>query len=187
MNTVISFILHPLIPVNVSDDDDQEGIDIVYPLTVFFAIGIWLVVRRYHKMHNSPVEFEFSIPEPAYPNWKSIPIKNAHLKSHLEPEYEHLLPTFTDTGREYITCFDPASGLHINTILADNQEDIARKIKAAEKAQKTWRNTTFTQRRRVVRSLLKWLVDNQGLCARVACRDSGKTRKRPAFSYDYPG
>ena len=25
-------------------------------------------------------------------------------------------------------------------------------------------------------SLLKWLVDNQELCARVACRDTGKTR-----------
>ena len=26
-----------------------------------------------------------------------------------------------------------------------------------------------------MRSLLKWLVENQEICARVACRDTGKT------------
>ncbi|KAG6840187.1 hypothetical protein C0991_008351 [Blastosporella zonata] len=173
MNAIISFILHPLIPVNVSDDDDQQGIDVVYPLTIFFALGIWLVVQRYHKMHNSPVKFPFSVPHPADHQWKSYAIKNPHLKSHLEDS--KLAPPAGGDGVEYITCFDPASGLHIHTVLADNKNDIARKILAAQKAQKSWRETTFTQRRRVVRSLLKWLVDNQDLCARVACRDSGKT------------
>ncbi|KAG6918030.1 hypothetical protein DXG01_016882 [Tephrocybe rancida] len=174
MNAIISFILHPLIPVNVSDDDDQKGIDIVYPLTIFFAFGIWLVVQRYHKMHNSPVEFPFTVPEPADPSWKSYPIKNANLKSHLE-DPDNLLPPAADNGRDYITSFDPASGLHIHTYVADNEDEIRNKIGQAEKAQKKWRETTFTQRRRVIRSLLKWLVDNQDLCARVACRDSGKT------------
>ncbi|KAG6836748.1 hypothetical protein H0H93_003824 [Arthromyces matolae] len=171
MNAVLSLILHPFIPVNVSDDDDK-GIDIVYPLTIFFAIGIWLVVRRYHKMHNDPIEFLFVEPEAADPAWESYAIENPHLKSHLE--HEDLL-TFRDSSREYITSFDPATGLHIQTTLADNAEEIRAKILLAQKAQKSWKKTTFTQRKRVVRSLLKWLVDNQDLAARVACRDSGKT------------
>ena len=33
----------------------------------------------------------------------------------------------------------------------------------------------FHDRRRVMRSLKKWLVDNQETCAKVACRDTGKT------------
>ncbi|KAG6810295.1 hypothetical protein H0H92_012519 [Tricholoma furcatifolium] len=173
MNNIISFILHPLIPVNVSDDDDTKGIDVVYPLTIFFAIGIWLVMQRYHKMHNSPVPFPFTAPLPADPEWKSYAIKEPRLDSHLRDP--NLMPTASSEDRKYITSFDPATGLHIETILADNEEDIRHKIELAKHAQRKWRKTTFAQRRRVVRTLLKWLVDNQELCARVACRDSGKT------------
>jgi len=78
-------------------------------------------------------------------------------------------------GRKWITAFDPSTGLHLGTFLADNEVEIQAKIDRAAKAQLNWKNTTFTQRRRVVRSLLKWLVDNQEVCARVACRDTGKT------------
>jgi acyl-CoA reductase-like NAD-dependent aldehyde dehydrogenase len=113
--------------------------------------------------------------KPADPNWESFPIPNASLDSHLRDE--ELRPSIDATGRRYITSFDPATGLHIGTFLADNEEEIRRKIERAGVAQQQWRNTNFTQRRRVVRSLLKWLVDNQELCARVACRDSGKTRE----------
>jgi acyl-CoA reductase-like NAD-dependent aldehyde dehydrogenase len=78
-------------------------------------------------------------------------------------------------GKKYITSFDPATGFHIGLEIADNEEEIKRKIDRARSAQQTWRKTTFTERRRVIRSLLKWLVDNKESCARVACRDTGKT------------
>jgi len=61
MNSLISFVLHPLIPVNVGEDD-EAGIDVVYPLTIFFAFGIWLVSHRYYMMHNSPVPFTVKTP-----------------------------------------------------------------------------------------------------------------------------
>ncbi|KAF5386922.1 hypothetical protein D9615_001926 [Tricholomella constricta] len=174
MNAIISFILHPLIPVNVgSDDDDQTGIDVVYPLSLFFAFGIWLVFQRYQKMHNSAVPFSYTAPQPADPKWESFAIRNPHLESHLDTE--EVMPPMNVPGRRYITSFDPATGLHIGTFLADNEAEIEEKILKAGDAQKSWRETTFTQRRRVIRSLLKWLVDNQDVCARVACRDSGKT------------
>lgn len=59
--------------------------------------------------------------------------------------------------------------------MADDEDLIKVKIRKAGDAQKTWKRTSFTERRRVMRSLLKWLVDNQDLCAKVACRDTGKT------------
>ena len=79
-------------------------------------------------------------------------------------------------GREYITCFDPATGLHLDTLLTDNIDEIEAKINRAEAAQVGWRKTSFADRKRVIRSLKKWLVENQEVCARVACRDTGKTR-----------
>lgn len=77
--------------------------------------------------------------------------------------------------RRYITCFDPATGYHIETLLTDNAVEIEEKIKLASDAQKEWQTTPFRERRRVMRSLQKWLVDNQEACAKVACRDTGKT------------
>jgi acyl-CoA reductase-like NAD-dependent aldehyde dehydrogenase len=62
-------------------------------------------------------------------------------------------------------------------MLTDTVEDIERKIEFAETAQAEWRETSFADRKRVIRSLKKWLVDNQEACARVACRDTGKTRE----------
>ena len=93
-----------------------------------------------------------------------------------------MLPAMNLPGRRYITSFDPSTGLHLGAFIADNEAEIGGKIDRAEKAQKSWKKTTIRQRRRVVRSLLKWLVDNQDACARVACRDTGKTCKY--FSVD---
>ena len=61
MNSILSFILQPFITLILSRDDDS-GIDILYPLSLFFAIGIWLVYDRYQKMHNSPVPFSIVTP-----------------------------------------------------------------------------------------------------------------------------
>ncbi len=100
---------------------------------------------------------------------------------------DRLMPMIPD-HRKFITSFDPATGLHIATTLADDKEAIELKIQKSVAAQKEWKTTSFTQRRRVVRSLLKWLVDNQDLCARVACRDTGKTSAcifmKPSTSID---
>ena len=84
-------------------------------------------------------------------------------------------------GRDYITCYDPANSLHIKTVIADNEHEIQTKIQRAKNAQVSWTETTFAQRRRVMRSLLKWLVENQEACARVACRDTGKTCESNVF------
>ncbi len=115
--------------------------------------------------------------QPAKVGWKSFVIDDPTLTSH--ETNDELLPSFSLQGRKYITSFDPATGLHIQTYLADDQEEIARKIEKADGAQPSWRETSFTQRKRVVRSLLKWLVDNQDTCAKVACRDTGKTSESP--------
>jgi hypothetical protein len=62
MNLILSFILQPFITLILSREDD-DGLDIVYPLSIFFAIGIWLVYDRYQKMHNSPVPFTITAPQ----------------------------------------------------------------------------------------------------------------------------
>jgi acyl-CoA reductase-like NAD-dependent aldehyde dehydrogenase len=60
----------------------------------------------------------------------------------------------------------------VNPSTADG---IDRAIAKAKAAQVQWAQTTFSQRRRVLRTMLKFILDNQETIARVACLDSGKT------------
>lgn len=116
-----------------------------------------------------------TILQAADPNWRSRVIPNANLRSHIQDP--DLLPLQSGGGDDYITCFDPANNLHITSVFADDTPSIEAKIRRAKNAQIKWCETSFGERRRVMRSLLKWLVENQELCARVACRDTGKTRE----------
>jgi acyl-CoA reductase-like NAD-dependent aldehyde dehydrogenase len=109
----------------------------------------------------------------ANPTYEGRIIEEPSIQSHLK--HEEILPFMNVPGRSYITSFDPSTGLHLGNYIADTEAEIGFKIGRAAAAQKSWKKTTLRQRRRVVRSLLKWLVDNQEACARVACRDTGKT------------
>lgn len=107
------------------------------------------------------------------PRFEAHKIPNPNLESH--QLYPELRPPMFIEGVRYITCFDPATGFHLATLPADSAGEITNKIARAADAQKEWKTTSFRDRRRVMLSLKKWLVDNQETCARVACRDTGKT------------
>ncbi|KAF9553817.1 ALDH-like protein [Agrocybe pediades] len=174
MDTLISLMNHPYLTMKLGlDADSKRNIDAIYPITIFFAFGIYLVYERYQQTHNSAVPFEMTVPEPSDPTWVGVQLTKPTLESHLTTE--DLIPMMTIPGQRYITSYDPSTGLHLGTSIADDERQIEGKIKRAAKAQKVWKHTTFQQRRRVLRSLQKWLVENQLTCARVACRDTGKT------------
>lgn len=103
-------------------------------------------------------------------------IPKPNLRSHVV-EHPELAPSLQVPDGDYITCFDPATGFHLGTMLTDTAHEIQEKISIASLAQGEWRKTSFRERRRVIRSLKKWLVENQEACAKVACRDTGKTCK----------
>ncbi|PCH34198.1 meiotic sister-chromatid recombination aldehyde dehydrogenase [Wolfiporia cocos MD-104 SS10] len=158
---------------------DDDGLDVFYPLTLFFALGIWLVFHRFQTVHNRAVPFRHPPPPQIGPHFEPRQIPHPSLDAHLL--HEELRPHFMDPDRRYITAYDPATSFHLGTFLADSALEIGMKVRAAQDAQRAWRHTAFRDRRRVIRSLNKWLVDNQEACARVACRDSGKTLVDAAF------
>ncbi|KAF8130467.1 meiotic sister-chromatid recombination aldehyde dehydrogenase [Mycena galopus ATCC 62051] len=176
MSSLLSVFFNPLISLNPSwseDGENEGGLDVVWFLTACIALGIWLVVERYQKAQYAAVAFTHAALAEAEPEFTSIIIPKPHLNSH--QENEDLCPPVMVQGARYITCFDPATGMHLATLKADSEEEITVKIDLAAEAQKTWRQTSFGRRRRVMRSLNKWLVENQDVCARTACRDTGKT------------
>jgi hypothetical protein len=79
----MSVVFHPLEALDRWFEKDGNGVDIFYPLTLFFAFGIWLVFERYHRMHNSAVPFEWKIPE----------ARSFHL--HLSPRFSDAILVIT--------------------------------------------------------------------------------------------
>ena len=102
-----------------------------------------------------------------------MPLTHPSIHAHLaDPS---LLPPSASSDRSYITCYAPASAHHLRTIPSATKSEIGESITRAEIAQFRWRETTFGERRRVMRSLLEWCVRDMEGIARVASRDTGKT------------
>ena len=80
-----------------------------------------------------------------------------------------------------IQCYNPATGERLGLINPVTQNGIDRAIAQATEAQKGWAGSTFSQRRRVLKTMLKFILDNQESIARAACLDSGKTRVDASF------
>ena len=78
-------------------------------------------------------------------------------------------------GSSAIQCYAPATGQFLELVNPATPAAIDRAVAAAAAAQLRWRETSFGQRRAVLRTLMAFVMDNAELLCRVACADSGKT------------
>ncbi|KAJ8104730.1 hypothetical protein OPT61_g10603 [Boeremia exigua] len=83
--------------------------------------------------------------------------------------------TYQVSGSALIQCYAPATGESLGRVNPSTAEGIDRAIAKAKEAQVQWAQTTFAERRRVLKTMLKFILENQETIARVACLDSGKT------------
>ncbi|KAI1843650.1 hypothetical protein JX265_008520 [Neoarthrinium moseri] len=91
-----------------------------------------------------------------------------------EPQIlEH--PTIKVPGSTAIQCYAPATGQLLGLVNPSTPAGLDRAIASAAAAQQAWRETTFRQRRAVLRTLLQHVLDNQEQICRVSSLDSGKT------------
>lgn len=79
------------------------------------------------------------------------------------------------SGTTAVQCYAPATGQFLGFVNPSTPAAIDRAIEQARAAQTAWAQTTFRQRRAVLRSMLQYVLDNQEEICRVACLDSGKT------------
>lgn len=79
-------------------------------------------------------------------------------------------------GSAAIRCYDPGSGNYLGIVNPATNDGIDRAIERAAEAQKKWAQTTFSQRRKVLRTLLRHILLTKDCIVWVACKDSGKTK-----------
>lgn len=129
----------------------------IFTLYVFYKL-VWSSSGR---SVVKPVKFSLQIPEAAQVHWKG----------------KRLFPTtvFDSEKPGLIQSYCPATSQYLGSFQSKNIQDVDNMIQRAKKAQEEWRNASIERRLRVLISLQSYILDNQDLIARVACRDSGKT------------
>ncbi|CCK68915.1 meiotic recombination directing protein KNAG_0B04810 [Huiozyma naganishii CBS 8797] len=132
---------------------------------VVLLLPIAIVYFRRHCCGNGrlpkPVPFKVSLPDQAKPNWKGKRLSSTEV---VDPQNPNM-----------IQCYCPATGQFLGSFPSKTREDIDLIMKQAQSAHDEFRHSSFERRLRVLVSLREYVLNNQDLIARVACRDSGKT------------
>ncbi|RSL73156.1 hypothetical protein CEP54_000455 [Fusarium duplospermum] len=92
-----------------------------------------------------------------------------------EPRTYVDVPSVKVSGSSAVQCYAPATGQFLGNVNAATPAAIDRAVASAAAAQKTWAETTFDQRRAVLRSIMQHVLDNAEEIVKIACLDSGKT------------
>ncbi|KAJ1860668.1 Meiotic Sister-Chromatid recombination aldehyde dehydrogenase [Coemansia sp. RSA 2703] len=134
-------------------------------LSPVLASVVVVVVALYvfsRKSSLPAIPFELRPPAESLPGWRSGEILDQ--------------PSIIVKGRpDLIQCFDPATGRSLGQVRATTVDELQDKIHRARKAQTSWAQTSFEQRRQVLRTLNEFVLAHQREICQVACRDSGKT------------
>lgn len=135
--------------------------------TVVTSLVVYLahfVITRIHKAQvEAPVAVLHPLPPQISKGWKGKELESTAL---LSP---------TDKEASQIRSFDPSTGWHIATLEADTQSTIDTKLDLATSASLVWKESPWPIRRRVLKSILEWIIADEETIVRIACRDTGKT------------
>jgi len=95
-----------------------------------------------------------------------IPKINVPLPRQAQPGWKGKVlstPSIRGQDSSVIQCYCPATGQLIDTVKAATIADVDTAIEKAKAAQLKWRQTTFKQRALVLKTLLKFILENQGI------------------------
>ncbi len=92
-----------------------------------------------------------------------------------------------DTSRqEVIHCFDPATRESLGMVAVTPPAEVARVVDRARRAQRSWRKTSFEERRRVLGRVLDRVLDEDDRLVELVSRDCGKTRENALMGEIWP-
>jgi acyl-CoA reductase-like NAD-dependent aldehyde dehydrogenase len=151
--------------------DGEHGDPAVAGSILTIAVGTVLSLVFYKLVFGTStqeraVDFTVPAPEAIRAGWQGPQLDSPSIKVQ---------------GSTAIQCYAPATGQFLGLINPATPDGIDRIVAKASAAQAKWRETTFAQRRQLLQTLLKFMLDHQDEIVRAACRDSGKTRVDAMF------
>jgi delta 1-pyrroline-5-carboxylate dehydrogenase len=150
-----------------------------YSTFILGIIGVLTLYLFYVLLRNDPeaaVSYNVTPPEQSRPGWKGEVLEELCLKVRSTVQYTKIeTNTIQVSGSSLVQCYAPATGESLGRINPSSTSSIDRAVAKATEAQTQWAKTTFAERRKVLKTMLKFVLENQEAIARVACLDSGKT------------
>lgn len=134
-----------------------------FVVTLLIPILLYFFYKHLVKpsLNERPINFSLPTPEQALPHWKGKRLSPVSIRDTSNPDN--------------IQCYCPATGQFLDSVPATTTYGIDHIIEQAQKAQKSWAKSSFSDRRKVLNTISQFINNNQQDIARVACRDSGKT------------
>lgn len=119
---------------------------------------------------------------------KAVAKKPAAKKATAKPKKSagKLAAVSKKAARTEIHCTNPATGEVLGTLPIHTPEDVTRALVAARKAQRSWGQVPFAERRKVLARLLDRLLADADDLVELICRDSGKTRENALLGEVWP-
>ena len=77
--------------------------------------------------------------------------------------------------QESIPCWDPATLEFLGEVHACSEQEMKGILTRARQAQQIWKTSSFGQRRYLLRTIQRFVLENMDTICTVACRESGKT------------
>jgi Aldehyde dehydrogenase family len=143
-------------------------------LAVLFVLFILCVFGLLHKFwtewnigYNLKLLKEYFFSEPIHTIDVSIPSIKINDNKKCTEIYDPARP-------DKIQCFNPSTNEWLGEVIVMNENDINSIIEKASIAQKQWCTTTYEQRRRVLRTIQQYIVDNVQTICTISSIDSGK-------------
>ncbi|PSK33491.1 hypothetical protein B9Z65_7378 [Elsinoe australis] len=134
------------------------------------AIAITILAGALVLLHiidpEKPVDYDVSAPKECSPGWRGEVLCE---------------PSVKVAGSSAVQCYCPATGESLGLVNPATPDSIDRVVARAQEAQTGWAKTTFAQRRRVLQTFLKYLLEHQDEIVTAACLDSGKTKVDALF------
>ncbi|RYH14443.1 aldehyde dehydrogenase family protein [archaeon] len=104
----------------------------------------------------------------------TVKLTKEELEDKLEgcPKFD---PRKLDGEREKVYMWDPSTYDYLGETPAMSAEQVQATVQKARIAQAEWKKSSFATRKLLMRTMLRYITENQEHCARVAVRESGKT------------
>jgi hypothetical protein len=142
-------------------------------LLILFAVLVYSKLADWNVFYMLKLIVEFMVPVPLInvtmtaaesddDGVTSKPAANVDLKDPKRPGF--------------IQCYDPSTKQRLGEVTAMTAQDVHELCVKAAHAQKAWAKTSFAERRKVLRTIQKYIVHHVEDICRVCTRDSGKPK-----------
>jgi acyl-CoA reductase-like NAD-dependent aldehyde dehydrogenase len=122
------------------------------------------VFLNHLSTHDLPDCKQIPVPKEAEPGWGLVDDAI---------EDDPIVPVHG--SRNTLLCVCPATGKTLGVVQTLEPKDVDELIILSQKAQRKWAEEQLGGRVKVLKVLLKYILQNKLAISRVACRDSGKT------------